>query len=157
MSSQLSHSPNSHYGSTDSTPTFDVLCSLCQAIFEAVKLNAFADTSSPVTRYWERKRHSTFDSMRSSGKQGCHLCNLIVQAINCFYQGPTNYYSLPTGDQSVYIELNLDGDLSTISGKWGVLKISVGLSGIISTPLLTALVRLPSAFVCAEKIWLTEN
>jgi hypothetical protein len=146
MSSQLPQSPKTHDGSKHLTPIFDVLCPLCQAIFETVKLNAFGT----ITRYWERKRHSTFDSMRSSGKQGCHLCSLIIQAIDSFYQGAGNYYtsySLPTGDQSVYTELNLDGDLSTITGEWGVLKISVGLSGIISTPLFTAIVRLPDSFL----------
>jgi hypothetical protein len=74
-----------------------------------------------------------------------------------FYQGSTTIYSLPTGDQLVYTALNFDGDLCKITGKWGILKISVGLSGIISTALLTALVRLPTRFICAEKIWLTEN
>jgi len=50
---------------------------------------------------------------------------------NPFYQGTNNYFSLPPADPSVYAELNFNGDLSTITWKSGVLKISVGLSGII--------------------------
>jgi hypothetical protein len=41
----------------------------------------------------------------------------------------------------VFTKLNLEGDLSTMCGNWGVLKISVDLSGVINKLLLTTIVR----------------
>jgi hypothetical protein len=64
----------------DSIEEFDNLCSECRALFDQEALQILQGTWNCLPEQPEKK-HLNLKSLEVSGKRGCHLCNLIMNAL----------------------------------------------------------------------------
>jgi hypothetical protein len=64
----------------DSIEEFDQLCPECVALFDEETLQILQGAWNRLPEHPEKK-HLNLKSLEVSGKRGCHLCNLIINAL----------------------------------------------------------------------------
>jgi hypothetical protein len=141
---QLIMDSNSHRN-----PTYDVLCTECQSIFDKTAISALQDRS--VDRVISPRRlHLTFGALIKSAEWGCHLCNQIFGCLqDSFLYARTNHKESEPQGIDVKLEntqlfttlsasyLSISGDHSDMSSiLWGSLEI---------TPVVCTLVKILGA------------